>query len=230
MQKIEYLRQHYQDSAVAGSYDDERFTSFAGRTFNACEKRALIRALNRVRREIPHPSVLDVACGTGRIAECVLEQGLEVTAADISEEMMAVALQRCARFGDKIRFAREDMTNMTFPDGAFDVVTCFKVFHHFATVDRERILNSLARVANHFVIVSVSFSSPYYRLRRRVKRAFRLGTPRNGSTWADIRRETAAAGLLLVGRYWTMPLVSEDLVLLLRRGQGGTNANGQCTQ
>ncbi|HVZ48314.1 MAG TPA: methyltransferase domain-containing protein [Gemmatimonadaceae bacterium] len=46
-----------------------------------------------------------------------------------------------------------DAQLLPFASGAFDVVTCSQVLHHFAGADAERVLRELHRVARHLVIV-----------------------------------------------------------------------------
>jgi ubiquinone/menaquinone biosynthesis C-methylase UbiE len=212
------VKEHYQDVAVARSYDRERFSDFVGRRFDALEKRAVRRLLARVRRELPRPRTLDVPCGTGRVTELLLGEGLEVTGGDISPAMLEVAREKCARFAGRAAFRRLDLDALDLPDGSFDLVICIRLFHHFETDRRCRVLRELARVSRRFVLVNVSFSSPYYRFRRRVKRWLGQGVSKTNSTRDEIRREAGAAGLRLVARAFVLPFVSEDLVLLFTKG------------
>ena len=89
---------HYKEVAVAERYDRERFSSISGKVFNALEKASIRSAF----RDIPRLSqVLDLPCGTGRIAEELLDSGLRVEGVDISAAMLEVASRKLARFGDK---------------------------------------------------------------------------------------------------------------------------------
>src|SRR5690348_3715703 len=72
---------HYQDVEVAERYDCERFSRWTGRIFNALEKRAVRKAFRGVPRSAV---VVDVPCGTGRLAEVLLDEGFEVVGVDIS--------------------------------------------------------------------------------------------------------------------------------------------------
>ena len=78
----------YKDDAIAGSYDEQRFRSLAGRVYNHLEKRLIRRAF----ADVPRAStVVDVPCGTGRLAEVLLEEGFTVVGLDISKSMLGVA-------------------------------------------------------------------------------------------------------------------------------------------
>lgn len=54
--------------------------------------------------------VAEVGCGTGQIAEYLLEAnpGLEYVGIDLSESMLAIAHQRLARFGDRVELRSVD--------------------------------------------------------------------------------------------------------------------------
>jgi predicted TPR repeat methyltransferase len=45
-----------------------------------------------------NPRVLDLGCGTGRLALRFLEAGYPITGLDLSSPMLALAMARCARY------------------------------------------------------------------------------------------------------------------------------------
>jgi demethylmenaquinone methyltransferase/2-methoxy-6-polyprenyl-1,4-benzoquinol methylase len=65
-------------------------------------------------------SVLDVATGTGLVAERLLAQGHRVTGLDQSRDMLAVAR---GRFGDRVELVEASATSIPFPDASFDHLT-----------------------------------------------------------------------------------------------------------
>jgi len=65
-------------------------------------------------------SVLDVATGTGLVAERLLEAGHRVTGLDQSADMLAVARRR---FGDRVELVEASATAIPFPDASFDHLT-----------------------------------------------------------------------------------------------------------
>src|SRR5437879_897936 len=102
-------RERYQIEAVAESYDAKRFRSLRGRTIDALEKRAIRKALAHVLRALPCPRVLDAPCGTGRITELLLDEGLHVTGGDISQPMLDRARRKLARYGEQVELRRLDL-------------------------------------------------------------------------------------------------------------------------
>jgi ubiquinone/menaquinone biosynthesis C-methylase UbiE len=213
------VKAHYQNANIAREYDRARFSSFTGRTFDVLEKRALRRVLSRVLSEIPDPRTLDVPCGTGRITLLLLEAGLNVTGGDISEAMLEVAREKCASVGTRATFRRLDLDSLDLPDQSFQLVTCIRLFHHLQTLERTAVLKELSRVSSRFVLINVSFSSPYYGLRRRIKRRLGQGVSRTSSTWAEILAEASAAGLRARCTRMVLPGVSEDMIVLLEKLQ-----------
>jgi ubiquinone/menaquinone biosynthesis C-methylase UbiE len=86
--------------------------------------------VQRLLGDVRGKRVLDVACGTGRHAVRVADEGAYVTALDRSEEMLAVARAKT----DRVRWLRGDLDRLPFDDSAFDVVLCALVFEHVAQI------------------------------------------------------------------------------------------------
>jgi ubiquinone/menaquinone biosynthesis C-methylase UbiE len=88
--------------------------------------------------------VLDVATGTGWSARNVARTGAEVTAVDISEDLLTAARGLSGHIMPAIEFRLADAERLPFGDGAFDgVISTFGVM--FA-VDQEGAAAELARV------------------------------------------------------------------------------------
>jgi demethylmenaquinone methyltransferase/2-methoxy-6-polyprenyl-1,4-benzoquinol methylase len=64
--------------------------------------------------------VLDVATGTGLVAQALLRRGFRVTGLDQSAEMLAVARER---FGDRVELAEASADELPFSDASFDHLT-----------------------------------------------------------------------------------------------------------
>ena len=65
-------------------------------------------------------TVLDVATGTGLVAERLLAEGHRVTGLDQSPDMLAVAR---SRFGDRVELVEASATEIPFADASFDHLT-----------------------------------------------------------------------------------------------------------
>jgi len=209
------IKDYYQNDNVAQTYDRERFASLPGRLFDRLEKRALIKMIDRVRAEIPAPSVLDVPCGTGRITELLLSRGLTVTGADISREMIDQAKIKCQKYFERISFQTLDLDSADLPKNQYDLVACIRMLHHLNSESRKGVFKSLAKLSKRYVLVNISLSSPFYRLRRKVKRWLGQGVSRESSTWLELSEETSQAGLQVVSSGYVWRYMSEDLIVLL---------------
>ncbi len=87
---------------------------------------------------------LDLACGTGAVAERAAKAGAEVTGVDLAPALIETAKERAAERGLDIDYRVGDCENLEFEDGAFDVVssTCGVMF----APDHEATARELARV------------------------------------------------------------------------------------
>jgi 2-polyprenyl-3-methyl-5-hydroxy-6-metoxy-1,4-benzoquinol methylase len=63
---------HYKSVKIAEDYDNSRFSSIPGQVFNNWERARIRRAF----RNLPAGSrIADMPCGTGRLAEPLMEAG-----------------------------------------------------------------------------------------------------------------------------------------------------------
>ena len=66
------------------------------------------QALQDLLATISFDSVLEIGCGTGKNTKWFIEQGKEVTAIDLSEEMLAKAKEKI--ISHKVQFKQADIT------------------------------------------------------------------------------------------------------------------------
>ena len=72
---------------------------------------------------IPVRTVLDLACGTGTIACLLAAKGYEVTATDLSEEMLTQAMSKAAALERPPLFVRQSMPRLRLPEPVDAVVS-----------------------------------------------------------------------------------------------------------
>ncbi|MCC5794325.1 MAG: methyltransferase domain-containing protein [Chromatiales bacterium] len=90
-------------------------------------------------------SLLDVACGTGRLAMIIRQRhpGVRITGRDLSPDMLRVARSRLP--ADHItQWEQGRMEELPYEDASFDVVTCASAFH--LVTDQRRALAEMVRV------------------------------------------------------------------------------------
>jgi ubiquinone/menaquinone biosynthesis C-methylase UbiE len=99
-----------------------------------------------IERLEPKPGVkwLDLACGTGAVAERAAQAGAEVTGVDLAPALIETAKERAGELGLEIDYRVGDCENLEFEDGAFDVVS--STFGVMFAPDHEASSRELARV------------------------------------------------------------------------------------
>ncbi len=111
---------------------------------------------------LPPPSshgvhVLDVATGTGLVAEQLLRRGFRVTGLDQSAEMLEIARGRFA--GGQVELVESSAEALPFPDRTFDHLTVTYLLRYVD--DPGAILAELARVVRPGgVVASLEFGIP----------------------------------------------------------------------
>jgi ubiquinone/menaquinone biosynthesis C-methylase UbiE len=87
---------------------------------------------------------LDVACGTGAIAERAAAAGADVTGLDLAPALIETAQARAAEQGLDIEYMVGDAENLPFEDGSFGKVS--STFGIMFAPDHEAVARELARV------------------------------------------------------------------------------------
>lgn len=136
----------------------------------------------------PGEEVLDVATGTGLVAERLLEGGFEVTGLDQSPEMLAQAHRR---FGGRVRLVEASADALPFADASFDHLTFTYLLRYVD--DPAATLSELARVVRPGgTIASLEFCVPRGAWRPLWEMYVRVGLPVAGrligSGWYEVGR------------------------------------------
>ena len=209
-------RTEYQDLETAEQYDQKRFNNISGRIFQWAER----KVLQRIVRELPPGSlVLDAPCGTGRLLPLYLGEGYRTLGVDISGEMIQVARRRTAKWNGKTNFSRMDFIQIPLVDGSVDTVFSIRFLPHFPPEERVQMLKEFCRVSHNRVVISVSLSNDWMRFRRKIKEWLGHDKPvRNPVTLENIHAELKQAGLREVERFWTLPMLSEQIIIVCQKG------------
>ena len=102
--------------ALAGSYD---------RLTNDVDYRAVVNFYNQIiHREGLNPrTAVDLACGTGSVALILAEQGLSVTAVDMSEDMLTAAMEKTMGMENPPMLILQKLQELRLPKGV-DLAVC----------------------------------------------------------------------------------------------------------
>lgn len=204
----------YKDVTVAEEYDKVRFSSIPGKIFDALERSSVRRALKGIS---PGSSVIDIPCGTGRMTGLLLELGFSVVAADISPAMLEVCRRKHPN-QDRLVFQIVDARNAKKLGRTFDAAVCARVLMHFPVTQQIEFLKGIAEITDGTVIFTQSYSTPYQRLRRRLKKLLGNKPPANYPiTEVELRHILKSSGLRERKRTRAMPLISESIVVVAER-------------
>ncbi|MFA4891607.1 MAG: class I SAM-dependent methyltransferase [Candidatus Gracilibacteria bacterium] len=106
------------------------------------EKDELIKLVGN----ISNKRVLDLGCGTGRIAQTLKRRvgaaGAHFTLVDISEEMLRIAKNRLP----DVDIVHADMTALPLKDDTFDIAIAAFVIVHIPTKNLPKVFDEVARV------------------------------------------------------------------------------------
>lgn len=107
--------------AQAATYDDDAKGEHARNLYPFVLEEVIAAAPSRA---------LDLGCGTGALAELVLDAvpGCALTGTDLSEAMLAQAEKR---LGNRVDLHLADSERLPFGDETFDLVYCNDSFHHY---------------------------------------------------------------------------------------------------
>lgn len=103
--------------ALAGSYD---------RLTNDVDYQAVIEFVHEILacEGLRPRTVADLACGTGSATRIFAQMGYQVTAVDLSEEMLTVAMDKCADLHNLPQFVHQSLQRLHLPRGV-DMAVCF---------------------------------------------------------------------------------------------------------
>ncbi len=108
-------------SKIARRYD------LANHVLSLNRDRAWRRALVEQAAPKPGERLLDLCTGTGDVAIEFAQAcpGLQIVGLDLSEEMLRVAREKCARLGldERVQLVQGDALRLPFPDDSFEIVT-----------------------------------------------------------------------------------------------------------
>ena len=86
-------------------------------------------ALRATLADLPPGRCLEIGCGTGKNTEWLIQRARQVTAVDLSEEMLAKATGKI--HSEKVQFRQADITReWEFRDGLYDLVSFSLVLEH----------------------------------------------------------------------------------------------------
>ena len=91
-------------------------------------------SLRNTLANIQFDSCLEIGCGTGKNTEWLITKAVHVTAIDLSDEMLAKAMEKIS--SDKVQFHQADITEKwNFTTNQYDLVTFSLVLEHIEDLE-----------------------------------------------------------------------------------------------
>jgi ubiquinone/menaquinone biosynthesis C-methylase UbiE len=208
---VERPDQFWRRPDIAEGYDRGRFDNLWGRVYRRREERIVGSALRGLP---PGASILDAACGTGRITALLQQQGFDAVGCDISPAMMAVARRRLRSIGYHSSFVQTSIDRLPYHDRSFDAVTCIGLLMHLDPDMRLRALHELARVSRGPVIAQYGCIDMCQRLTARI-RGVPPGQVRYPVAMTELNGDLRRSGLKARSVSWVLRGVSSSVILVL---------------
>lgn len=131
-----------------------KYERLHGEIFNDREQQRLSAALRRARDLASTGNqplrALDFGCGSGNLTRHLLQLGLEVTAADVSQGFLDLVASRYPR-ARTLLMKNGDLSAV--PDGSFDLIATYSVLHHIP--DYLAACEQLARICSKGGVVMI---------------------------------------------------------------------------
>lgn len=116
------------------------------------------KALRTLLATIPFDNVLEIGCGTGKNTEWFVEKAKEITAVDLSDEMLSRAKEKIT--SRKVQFIQADITfPWTFIDKPYDLISFSLVLEHMYNL--EPLFNEASRALRPGGHVYIGELHPY---------------------------------------------------------------------
>ena len=204
---------YWRAATAAREYERGRFSGLWGRAYRWREENAIQRALGAVRAG---STVLDAACGTGRVTALLWRKGLRATACDISVAMLTVAREQLRFRGYEIPLVVSDIEQLPYSDESFDVVTCVGLLMHLGPDARVRALRELARITRDSLVVQYGRVQALNRLRLHLT-GHPPGKVRYTVSEDEMRMDQERSGLTERRRFWVFRGLSSSVVVALSK-------------
>ena len=200
----------YRSIRAARTYERDRFSSLLGR-YRYLRERS---AVSRIVKMLPWGSViLDCPCGIGRWWPVLSKKASTIIAADISDEMLAVAYDFQRAGATPVSLMRCDAEQIPLADNSVDYVFSHALTKHLPVPVQYAVLAELARVARKGVVSSFGIFTPLtYEIwrRRNLVESYPLQPE-------ELNRMAAAAGLKLVRKIRCTTVVGVEHTVLLEK-------------
>jgi len=147
-------RSVYKNTDYARSYDYTRYHEDKHkRRRDINTQRAITQALGRL---TDCKLVLDMPCGTGRLARLVRDAGFSYVGCDLSREMLGICLEKASP-GPDLQLVAGDGESLPFGDNSVDCILCVRFLNLIPPEPRLRILKEFNRAASQYLVIASGY-------------------------------------------------------------------------
>lgn len=151
---------------TAAKYRGDVARGYEGKRVDQVKWKAEDRIVRALLEDVPSDNkLLDIPCGTGRFFAFYGWKGFDVTAIDISEDMLSVA-ERSSRMTERIKCSVGNIFDTKLPDKSFDVAVSIRIMNLIEADDMIRALKELQRVTCSTIIFNLRVWHEATRFRR----------------------------------------------------------------
>lgn len=96
--------------------------------------------------------ILEAGCGTSSLSIYLSKNGYNVSCVELNPDMLSLAIKMNESNNGKVKYSKQDITELNFKDDEFDIIYSHGVLEHF---DDELLLKALQeglRVANYYIV------------------------------------------------------------------------------
>lgn len=208
-------RKRYQSNEYAINYKKEYVSGWAVKSIRSrIIKNLEINTIRKVLHPLltPKSSVIDIPCGTGKLGSLLSEYDITIIAADVSNEMIALAKDEYEV--KKISFMQIDATNIKMDDNSVNTVVCLRLFQRLDTPTRKKILKEFNRIANKDLVISYSYTSFWQKMRSSLRKLYDV--EKNiffSPTVLELLDEIQKAGFVIKNKKYINPVISSEVII-----------------
>lgn len=170
-----------------------------------------------IKKISPLDLILDIPCGTGKLANTLLANG-KVIAADISESMIDLARSDYEGHENFVGFIFADATNLDFKNNMFDCIVCLRLMQRVPHDIRKSMLNEYNRVSKRYLIISYGYTSMFHIIRIKLLTGIKSKNPIPCATKiGDIESELESCGWKIKEKKLVLPLLSSEIIYLCEK-------------
>ena len=177
-----------------------------------------IKSIEKLIKKIsPLDLILDIPCGTGKLAKTLLTSG-KVIAADISESMIELARNDYEEHDNFVEFMCADATNLDFKDNMFNCIVCLRLMQRVPHEIRKSMLNEYNRTSKKYLIISYGYTSLFHDIRIKMLTKINGRNPIPCATKiCDIESELKSCGWIIKDKKLVLPLLSSEIIYLCEK-------------